>query len=228
MSEETSISLLQRAGLNEPEAWKLLVDLYCPLVYWRCRSHWKFKPADAEDVGQDVFEILARKLAEFQRQRCGSFRRWLLTITDNKCKDFLRKQPACYVASGGSEVWQTLQAVADPFPTVTHGENNGHGEENRVTPTSPPTAPPTAPPCEPALLMQEAIQAVENEFSTRDWQIFWQIAVENRHRQHVAEAFGVNCNIVYLAYSRIRSRLREEFQGYTEDQAAIQTVTKSQ
>jgi RNA polymerase sigma-70 factor (ECF subfamily) len=197
----TSLTLLERARDNESDAWRLLVDLYCPLVYWRCRCRWNMVPADAENVGQDVFSAVARKLKDFQRGRTGSFRNWLLTITDNKCRDHLRKHSPDLLAAGGSVAKSILDNVPDENCTGNHPAS----EDSAELPT------------EQALLMRQAMKLVEHEFSHRDWQIFWCIAVENRHRQDVALQCGVSSNVVYLAYSRIRKRMREVFQDLIDD-----------
>ena len=190
----TSLSLLQRAQRNESEAWQMLVDLYAPVVYTRCRLQWKLSAADAENVGQDVFAAVARKLQDFQRQRSGSFRTWLRTITDNKCKDLLAKQPFA-TAAGGSGGRAVIENVSEPS---IENESNATLSEK-------------------ALVMRQALKAVENEFSQRDLAIFWRIAVEDANRQDLAGELQVSDNVVYLAFSRIRKRLSEIFQELLDE-----------
>ena len=77
----TSFSLLER--LRQPSdsaAWDRFVELYTPLLfYWGRRAG--LQSADAADLVQDVFEVLLRKLPEFQYDRQKSFRSWLRTVT---------------------------------------------------------------------------------------------------------------------------------------------------
>src|SRR5579885_2744950 len=81
---ETSASLLERLRSAPDEAaWRRLDDLYRPLIRrWLLRD-----PSlrhEADDVVQDVMEVLVRELPTFQRQRTGSFRRWLRAITAHR------------------------------------------------------------------------------------------------------------------------------------------------
>jgi hypothetical protein len=77
---------------------------------------------------------------------------------------------------------------------------------------------------ENAILIRQALKAVENEFSDRDLKIFWSVAVENRHRNDVAREWQVTDNVVYLAYSRIRKRLFDVFQELLDDELCIEPV----
>lgn len=191
---ETSPSLLERARRDDSDAWRMLVDLYAPLVYARCRQHWNLSPSETEHIGQEVFIAVARKLNEFERQRKGSFRTWLRTITDNKCKDHLaRKQVA--KAQGGSAARARLENVAD---TIDRSDSNSRLDER-------------------ALILQQAIKSIDGEFSERDLKIFWNIAVNEKHRQDVAAEFEVTDNVVYLAYSRVKKRLREVYEELIDE-----------
>jgi RNA polymerase sigma-70 factor (ECF subfamily) len=102
----TSASLLER--LREPDAvaaWRRFADLYSPLLY-----HWATRlghqNADADDIVQDLFVVLYRKLPEFEYDSSKSFRAWLKTILINRSRRYQReKAPAMDMA------WQEL---ADP------------------------------------------------------------------------------------------------------------------
>jgi RNA polymerase sigma-70 factor (ECF subfamily) len=81
---ETSASLLERLrSASDEAAWQILDDLYRPLI----RSWLRRDPTlgeEADDVVQEVMGVLVRELPGFQRQRTGSFRRWLRTITAHR------------------------------------------------------------------------------------------------------------------------------------------------
>lgn len=192
--KSTSLTLLERARQNEEEAWKILVELYAPLVYQRCRKTWKLSAPDSENVGQEVFGAVARKLVDFQRVRTGSFRKWLRTIVDNKCKDFFRKEPNA-APIGGSNAKDLIENIPGDSP-----------ESELETELS-----------ERATLMRHAAKKVEGEFSDRDWKIFWLITIENRDRQLTALDLGVSDNVVYLVCSRIRKRLKEIYQDLVDE-----------
>jgi RNA polymerase sigma-70 factor (ECF subfamily) len=174
----------------------MLVELYAPMIYSRCRRVHRLGPGEAENVGQEVFKAVARSVAKFRRQREGSFRKWLRVIIDNKCTDHFRKQNV--VAEGGSVAQQRFQAMPDPL--ASHEADEGNAELG-----------------EKATLMRQAMKLVQNEFSERDWKIFWDIAVEDKDRQDTAQKFLVSDNVVYLAISRIRKRLKLIYEDLLDD-----------
>jgi RNA polymerase sigma-70 factor (ECF subfamily) len=191
----TSLTLLGRVKQNESDAWNRLVDLYGPMVYFRCHRHWNLRPSDAEHIGQDVFTALARKVGDFQRQRAGSFRKWLRTITDNKCRDLMRGRWIAE-ASGGTAAREVLANLPDE--TDVDGETLADN-------------------CARMQVIRQALSAIENEFSERDIGIFWSIAVDDRYRQDVAKDLGVSNNTIYIVYSRVKNRLREIFDDLLDD-----------
>src|SRR5437867_3526766 len=79
----TSLTLLHRLRANDSEAWRIMVQLYTPLVaHWCARGG--VRGVDAEDVAQEVFHTAATHLENFHRDRPGdSFRGWLRGITRN-------------------------------------------------------------------------------------------------------------------------------------------------
>lgn len=195
--ESTNISLLARVKSNEATAWEMLVELYAPMIYSRCRRVYKMEPGEAENVGQEVFKSVARSIANFRRQREGSFRKWLRIIIDNKCNDHYRKGNAV-VAEGGSVALKRIEAVPDHLVPDDSDE-----QEIELS--------------EKATLMRQAMKMVQNEFSERDWKIFWDIAVEDKDRQDTAQKFDVSDNVVYLAISRIRKRLKMIYEDLLDD-----------
>ncbi len=61
------------------------------------------------------------------------------------------------------------------------------------------------------ILYRRAIELIRSEFSERDWAAFQLLASQDRRAKEVATELGMSTNAVYLAKSRIRKRLREEF-----------------
>ena len=111
----TSLTLLHRLRDNQPEAWRVVVVLYTPLVY-----HWRpprRAGADAEDVAQEVFQAAAAGLARFRREREGdTFRGWLCGITRNVLLQHFRRTNHQPQASGGTDALARLQDVAEAEP----------------------------------------------------------------------------------------------------------------
>ena len=189
----TSLTLLERARQNDELAWQQLVDLYAPAIYVRCRKSWQLEAADAENIGQEVFLSVSRKLKDFERIRSGSFRKWLWTITDNKCRDFLRAKPEA-IAKGGSNAIDALKNL----PCEAASDDDDEESQRDLTSDE--------------IVMKQAMTVIENEFSPRDWKMFWSIAIDSKHRQIVASEFAVSDNVVYLVLSRIRKRLKQVFE----------------
>ena len=190
----TSLTLLERAKRNEATAWDRLVFLYAPVVYLRCRKHWRFSASDSDQIGQEVFLAIARNLSNFERQRSGSFRKWMRTIVDNKCKDEIKKQQIA-TAVGGTEARRMFENLV----VQSSSGEDPHSDDEKTT------------------LMNQAMKLVESDFSSRDWKMFWRVEVDVMNRQSVAEEFEVTDNVVYIVCSRIRSRLKNAFQDLLDD-----------
>lgn len=195
--ESTNVSLLARVRSYDDLAWEKLVELYAPLIYSRCRTRWNLKPADAENVGQEVFKSVAKGIAKFRRQREGSFRKWLRVIVDNKCKDHFKQNPVA-IAEGGTKAHDLIASVVDHIDDEQLDDADFEVSEK-------------------AILMRQAAKMVQDEFSPRDWKIFWDIAVEDKDRKDTARKFDVSENVVYLAISRIRQRLKVIFEDLLDD-----------
>jgi RNA polymerase sigma-70 factor (ECF subfamily) len=182
----TSLSLLQRVRVRDAPAWRRLVALYRPLVCHWCQRGG-VRPADVDDVAQEVFLAVANGLGQFDHRGAGSFRAWLRGVTRHKLLDFHARQgrqPAA--AAGGTDAFQALQAVADPEPGSTDDLMETSG------------------------LYRRALDLIRGEFEERTWQAFWRAGVEDEDTAAVAAALGMTPVAVRIAKSRVLARLREE------------------
>ena len=186
----TSLTLLQRLLDNEPEAWRIMVQLYTPLLcHWCTRGG--VRGADAEDVVQEVFGAAASGLPKFRREREGdSFRAWLRGITRNMLMVHFRRASRQPQASGDSAVFSQLAAVADPAAT-------DFAEED--------------PPSELEALRRRALELVRGQVEERTWRAFWLTAIEGHAPAEVAASLGVSATAVRMAKSRVLHRLKEQF-----------------
>jgi RNA polymerase sigma-70 factor (ECF subfamily) len=184
-----------RVKAQDQAAWERLVSLYSPLVYRWCRQAG-LQAADAADVGQEVFRAVARKIADFRRERLGdTFRGWLRAITRNKVRDRLRQRPA-EAGVGGSDAQRYLLQLP------TEGDEPG-GADADVEETT--------------FVYRRAVELLRQEFGERTWQAFWQVAISDEAPAHVAAELGMTVNAVYLAKSRVLRRLREEFADLVDE-----------
>jgi RNA polymerase sigma-70 factor, ECF subfamily len=185
-----STTLLDRVRAADPVAWGRLIALYTPTVYGWCRRAG-LQEADAEDVGQEVFRAVHRAINRFRREKPGdSFRGWLRVVTRNQIRDFARRKRGEPVPVGGSDAQRFLHQLPS---------------DEQVEAATAPT------PEESGGLWRRALELVRAEFSERDWQAFWRVAVEGQAAGDVAADLHTTPNVVYLAKSRIRARLEEEF-----------------
>ena len=59
-------------------------------------------------------------------------------------------------------------------------------------------------------LYQRALDLIRVEFQPKSWTAFWQVVIEGRSAINVAAELDLSPNAVYIAKSRVLSRLREE------------------
>jgi RNA polymerase sigma-70 factor (ECF subfamily) len=184
----TSLTLLQR--LRQPgdqEAWLRFVRLYTPLLY-----HWARRAGlqgpDAEDLVQDVFELLLRKLPEFRYQPGGSFRSWLRVVALNKWRE--RHRRAVIPAAAGEGLDQV--AAADEAGEFEEAEYRQQ-------------------------LVRRGLQLIQPEFSPAAWRAFQEHVVAGRDAAAVAAELGIRVGTVYAAKSRILTRLRRELHGLLDE-----------
>ena len=188
--EVTASSLLERVRASEQGGWRRLVSLYGPLAYSWCRQAG-LKSHDAADVVQEVFRSVFKHIDDFRRDRPGdSFRGWLRTIARNKVRDHWRRERVRPGAVGGTEAHVRLSQVPDNEPPDESEIDNSN---------------------EAHVVLRRALELVRSEFENRTWQAFWLTAVEDRDPGQVGAELGMTANAVYIAKSRVLSRVRAEF-----------------
>jgi RNA polymerase sigma-70 factor, ECF subfamily len=186
----TPVSLLERLRRpNDSDAWARLVAMVAPFLFEVARRHG-LQDADAADVVQDVFGVLAEKLPSFRYDPKHSFRSWLRTVALNRCRDRRRRMAAAVVAIPTGLPLPEV-AVSDP------AEAFADEEFRRV-------------------IAMRALQLIQAEFSQATWTACWQQVVNDRPAAEVARELGITLNMAYLARSRVLARLRRELAGLWE------------
>ena len=89
MDDDRDRQLVRKAAGGDAQALECLVERHYDGVF-RLAYRWCGRRQDAEDVAQEVFVKLVRKLDRFRRQ--ASFRTWLYRIVVNTAKDFHRRK----------------------------------------------------------------------------------------------------------------------------------------
>ena len=91
MDEHNDIELVELAKGGHAHALQQLIERHYLTVY-RLAYKWCGVQEDAEDIAQEVFVKLVRKLQTFRQK--SSFKTWLYRIAVNTAKDFNRKRAA--------------------------------------------------------------------------------------------------------------------------------------
>lgn len=187
--DSISTNLLNGARQGDQAAWQRLVEIYLPLVYWWCKRKG-LQEADTLDVGQEVLVAVAKNLGAFRRdRRKDTFRGWLRRITENAIRDHFRRKQKQVHGPGGGEPRKVTGGVSD---AVIDASDVSQATEVQI-------------------LYSRMVELVRGEFSEKDWQAIYRVFAQGRRPADVAEDLGITRNQVYLAVSRVRKRLREQF-----------------
>jgi RNA polymerase sigma-70 factor (ECF subfamily) len=181
-------SLVVRLKAQQPDAWQSFVRIYGPLVYSWCRTRWRLPPQEAAEVLQDV---VARVVETISGYRGENFVSWLWTVTRSRAANHWKGRAER--AAGGSDAQHRLAELADP--------RSPEADRDAAAPASPEQV---------SGLLQRALDRVRSRAAGTSWQAFWQVTVEGRKPADVAADLGLSVNAVYIASSRILTRLRQE------------------
>lgn len=173
---------------NAAEAWAEFVRLYQPIVY-RVALRRGLQHADAEDLTQDVFATVGRRVAKFDLEKGGSFRGWLLKITRDLVVNKLTRGPR-EVGSGDSEARDMMNEQPDREET----ETLLRVEHQR-------------------LMLSQASERLRLRISPPIWNAFWLTAVEGQSITDVAKQLGKSEGAVRVARCRVLAQLRIEVQA---------------
>jgi len=196
MEPTTRHSLVLRLqNLQDQAAWEEFVTIYEPLVFRLARKKG-LQDADARDLCQEVFQAVAGAIERWDPDQAkGRFRGWLFRIARNLLVNFLAAQGRHPRGTGRTSVHELLEA--QPARSV-RAEAEFAAEFKRRA-------------------FRWAAQQVKNEFTDSTWQAFWKTGVENRGVSDVASELGLSVGAVYIARSRVLSRLKNRVEQLTED-----------
>lgn len=125
----------------------------------------------------------------FRRERPGdSFRGWAWTITQNKIRDFFRKQEKDPDAFGGTDANRRFQQLLDDGLS----DSEPSPEDSRC------------------LIVAHALEVIRGDFGGVTWEIFVRLAIKGESSVVIAADLGMKQNTVRRAKFRVLRRLREE------------------
>ncbi len=192
---ETSATLLERlSDRSDSVAWRRLVDLYAPLINTWLRRHG-VSPDDADDLAQEVLQVVVREISRFQHNgRVGAFRAWLRTITINCLRQSLRSRRLRPQATGSPDVTAMLDQLEDPASDLTRRWDQEHDEH----------------------VLKRLLELIEPDFRPATWKAFRRQVVDGESAEKVAGELGLSVNAVLIAKSRALSHLRRDAQGLVD------------
>lgn len=193
-----SSSLLFGVRSFRADAWRRLVHIYGPLVFYWCQKAGLDRQ-DSEDLGQEVFRAVAARIDGFERNKPGdTFGGWLRTITRHKVADHWRRKSRQPNTIDSPELLQSLgeNPDQDTAPVADRTDD----ERNHVR----------------GIVYQRALELIRSEFRESSWKAFWGTAVDGRQTADVGKDLNMTPMAVRKAKSRVLRRLREEFEGLGE------------
>lgn len=191
--------LLQLRDDANHEAWREFASIYGPIVYGYARKRG-LQDADAADVMQDVLRSVSSAIGRLNYDRTqGTFRGWMFTITRNKVFNFLSARKGRPQGAGNTAANQMLGAIPD-----AHEDHDEWELEYRRR------------------LAASAMNRIQSEFQENTWRAFLLTAVEGRAASEAAAEIGISTGAVYVAKSRVLSRLKQEVETLVrlEDETA--------
>ena len=183
---QTRVTLLSR--IKNPEdrrAWAEFVDLYGLVLYNFC-SKRGLQSADVEDVVQEALRSVASAIQNFEYDPAkGTFRGWLFRVVRSKLNDHFRKAAKREQGTGRTTILRMIEE------TPSESEIEEWDEEYH------------------RYVFRWAADRVKPQVTKKSWSAFWMTAVEERDPAEVANELGMERGAVYVAKSRVISRLRD-------------------
>lgn len=174
-------------SLEDAEAWREFVAIYEPFIY-RFARRSGFQDADARELVQNVLVAVVKAVDRWQSDpERGRFRTWLFKIARNQFLDLLRKKRRQPVRSGASGVLERLERQPAPDDVAEQLALEHRHELFRWA----------------AARVREAVQPAT-------WRAFWMTSVEQHSIEEAAQTLGLTEGAVYIARSRVLTRLRDE------------------
>ncbi len=182
----TRPSLIARlTDRDDAEAWEAFHAIYQPLLE-RLLRQWGLQSADASEVIQEVFSAVTTAIEKYEaRDHQGAFRGWLAQITRHKMVDLIKSNQRFPSTSGGSDFlrWLNEQPASESL-------SRWDIEHHRA-------------------IFRWAAERVRKRVQPQTWEAFFRTAVQGQTMSEVAQALSVDVGWIYVARSRVLTRLRE-------------------
>jgi len=179
----TSLSMLGELAEGSESAWTRFESRYRSWLMSHCLRSG-LSEADADDVTQEVMFKIFKAVGNFDRQRNGSFRKWMLLVTRSRIADLFRK-------SKRSREEPCSESFVENTPTAGT-ESDKQTEE----------------PSSSALdEFERKMALLRSQSSDRDIEILIEYLGKGRQAEDIAAEHGTTANAVYLVKSRVIKRI---------------------
>jgi len=192
--QPTRQSLLSRLRDWQDQAgWREFFDTYWRLIYKVARDSG-LADAEAQDVVQETFIYLSRRMPNFRYDRArGSFKSWLRVVTRSRIHVHVRKEKrhTDQVRGPSASLDAEPDAVefADPAGDALDQVWQREWEEN---------------------LLEAALRRVRSKVSSQQLLIFRLASLEQLPLTQVARKLGVSLPQIYLARHRVGKLFKSE------------------
>lgn len=142
--------------------------------------------SDTEDLLQDVFSLLVQKIGMYQPDNQGRFRDWLRVVLTNRFRERWRKRTP-------------ELASVDPVDFRHEDPAAAFWEQEYQQ-----------------VVVARALGFLRDRFEERVWKAFWLTTVDGWSTTEAADELQMTVGAVYVARSRVLTRLRREFEGFLD------------
>ncbi|HEY4234373.1 MAG TPA: sigma-70 family RNA polymerase sigma factor [Lacipirellulaceae bacterium] len=193
---ETRLSLIGRlSDRDDVEAWDEFVAIYVPLLYRLARQKG-LQHSDAEELAQEVLVAVSRAVDRWEPDPArGRFRDWLFRIARNLIINFMTRRKYQSISGGQTDVLRMIEDRCDESSDELAAFNLEQRRE----------------------VFRWASAKVKDTVAAATWQAFWQSSVETKPIAEVARELGMSIGSVYVARSRVMSKLRGEVSRFEAD-----------
>lgn len=184
--------LLRLRGDRDERAWSEFLTIYEPLLL-RVMRRRGMQESDARDSTQLVLLRIHGAIERYQPDGAdASFRRWLFRVARNVAISFLSRQTHRSLSLDDdldpNELEKDHLPNSDPFD-----------QEYRQQ------------------VLAWALQQVQREFHVNTWRAFVETSVQGREIVDVARELKMSTGSVYVARSRVITRLRNKVEQFEAD-----------
>lgn len=199
MSQTTMIGLIDRLKRDESDAWQEWVSLYHPFLLRRLLASGE-QTADAEDIIQEILQVVQKKIAQFNREengQKGAFRNWLWKVTTNCRRNYHRTRQSQQRADpqGGSEALGFLAQQVDNSNDLEQEWKQAHQQ----------------------YLIQHVLDLAKKSVPSETWMVFQRRIIDKIPYEQLIQEMNISLSSAYNRVKRVREFIRLQLSELDEE-----------